>query len=164
MPAKNPRLTITMPPTLHAVFRRLSDLTGQSQSALIGELLQGSEGALIRMVKLLEASNLAKEQLQGKVAADLTSVQDDLERQLGIEMREEMGDLIGEAEEIIRRRPGIALAKRRAEAGPLDASKPPSSNRGVRSLTNATKTIAATSGGSKPEPLKRILKATGVGS
>lgn len=130
MPAKNPRITITMQPTLHAVFRRLSELTGQSQSAIIGDLLQGSEVALLRMVKLLEASNLAKENLKGKTAADLNSVQDDLERQFGLELTEHVGDLIGEVESIVRRRRGASLARRRDAPAPSTVQKPPLSNRG----------------------------------
>ena len=59
MPAKNPRLTITLQPVLAAQLRRLSELTGNSQSALIAELLEGSEPIFTRMIQVLEAAEQA---------------------------------------------------------------------------------------------------------
>lgn len=39
MPAKNPRLTVTLPPSVYTRVRRISNLTGQSASAFIAEML-----------------------------------------------------------------------------------------------------------------------------
>ena len=65
MTTKNPRLTITLQPALSAQFRRLSELTGQSQSSIIAELLSGSEPVLERMIRVLEAAEAAKGELRG---------------------------------------------------------------------------------------------------
>ena len=54
------RLTITLQPTLAAQLRKLSQLTGNSQSALIGELLEGSGPVFDRMIQVMEAAKTAK--------------------------------------------------------------------------------------------------------
>ena len=154
MPAKNPRLTITMQPGLHALLRRLSELTGQSQSALIFELLDGSAPVLNRVIRLIEASNDAKSELRGRLALDMAAAQKRIEIQLGLGL-EDMGegesvrDLLGEAEAIhFHRARGAASGKRSAaRVGSPSPQKPPSSNRGVRLLTNSRKT---TPGRAKP--------------
>ena len=56
MATKNPRLTITLQPSLAAQLRRLSELTGNSQSSLIAELLEGSGPVFDRMIKVMEAA------------------------------------------------------------------------------------------------------------
>ena len=134
MPAKNPRLTITMPPSLAAQLRRLSELTGNSQSAIISELLDGSQPVFSRMIQVLEAANDAKEAMRGRLVADMEHSQAKLERQLGLAM-DTMNDvtrpLLDEAEAIKRRARRGGQAKR--PAGTQSAGVTPLSNRGVRS-------------------------------
>ena len=171
MPAKNPRLTITMQPSLHALFRRLSDLTGQSQSALIAELLDGSQLALTRVVKLLEASNDAKESLRGFLASEVSIAQDRIESQLGLALEPEQSsigfDILAEVEKIKHRlRPSVARkGSLRASVAPVrtfpDPVPTPLSNRGVRSLTSTIKTIAVGLSPTKPKPLKHGVKNRG---
>ena len=71
MPAKNPRLTITLDPPLHALLRRLSELTGSSQSKIISEILDGSVEVFARLVHVLEAAEKAKGQIKGKAVEDM---------------------------------------------------------------------------------------------
>jgi hypothetical protein len=145
MPAKNPRLTITMQPALHALFRRLSELTGQSQSSLVFELLDGSQPAIYKVIQLIEASNNAKEQLAGSIGQDLESAQDRVEQQLCMVL-DRLGDgqfaqeTMWEAQAIKhRRRTGSAQRVRGGDG----AAPPPVSNRGVRSLTKQQKSAKA---------------------
>lgn len=138
-----------MQPTLHAIFQRLSELTGQSQSRLVFELLDGVQQPLMRVVRLLETADEAKANLNGSVAASLDDAQDRVERQLGLVLAD-----LGEPEYIrdsmftekvpFRSRPKAAPGKRSTRAQPLETvPKPPSSNRGVRYLTNGKKTTTA---------------------
>lgn len=136
MPAKNPRLTITLEPTLAAQLRRLSQLTGSSQSKLIAELLEGSEQVFSRLIQVLEAAETAKASLKGSTADSIKDAQTRVEHQLGLVLADfdtVTGDLLKEAEAInrrARRRPGQGSAARAATA-PVTGETPPS-NRGVR--------------------------------
>jgi hypothetical protein len=142
MPAKYPRLTITMRPGLHALLRRLSELTGQSQSALIFELLDGAEPVLARVIRLLEAATLAKDEMRGQLAQEMQGAQERIEQQLALSLdaigEDDVGELLNEQVEGPRRRRrkssrGAPLA---GGTGGLSAEPTPLSNRGVRSLTN----------------------------
>lgn len=143
MPAKNPRLTITLQPSLAAQLRKLSELTGNSQSALIGELLEGSGPVFDRMIQVLEAAKAAKESMRGKLADDMERAQSKMEGALGMVLEgfdEFTGSLLDEAEAVTRRaRRGPAV---RGVSGPGAAAPTPISNRGVRYDPKATKTIA----------------------
>lgn len=106
MPAKNPRLTITIEPTLHAQLRRLSELTGNSQSGLISELLDGAGPTLDRVIKVLEIAQDAKDAIRGKLADEMDAAQAKVEAQLGLALDafEDMSaPLIDMAETIERR-------------------------------------------------------------
>lgn len=143
MPAKNPRLTITLEPSLAAQLRKLSELTGNSQSSLIGELLEGSGPVFDRMIQVLEAAKVAKESMRGKIADDIEQAQAKMEGALGMVLEgfdQWTGSLLDEAEAVTRRaRRGPAP---RGVSGPAAAAPTPISNRGVRYDPKATKTIA----------------------
>ena len=143
MPAKYPRLTITMRPGLHAMLRRLSELTGQSQSALIFELLDGAEPVLSRVIRLLEAANQAKDEMRGRLAHEMRGAQERIEQQLALSL-----DAIGEGDAVqdallpIDQEGPRRRRRKRADArsAPTVAGEStPLSNRGVRSLTNTGK-------------------------
>lgn len=143
MPAKNPRLTITLEPSLAAQLRKLSELTGNSQSSLIGELLEGSGPVFDRMIQVLEAAKVAKESMRGKIADDIEQAQAKMEGALGMVLEgfdQWTGSLLDEAEAVTRRaRRGPAP---RGVSGPGAAAPTPISNRGVRYDPKATETIA----------------------
>lgn len=84
MPTKNPRLTITISPSLAAQLRRMSELTGNSQSALIVELLEGSGPVFDRLIKTLEAATAARSSITGAIGNSLDAAQVKLEKQLGL--------------------------------------------------------------------------------
>ena len=136
MATKNPRITITLEPQLHAVLRRLSQLTKNSQSALIGELLGESLPVFSRMVDVLAAAEEMRS--KGMAATDemkqaLERAQSRVETQLGLVMDDwDHGNRpILEAAEKVQRR-GAAAGKRSAASAPRSGSTP-LSNRGVRS-------------------------------
>lgn len=149
MPAKNPRLTITLQPSLAAQLRKLSELTGNSQSALIGDLLEGTGPVFDRMIQVLEAAKTAKESMRGKLADDMEQAQSKMEGALGVVLEgfdQFTGSLLDEAEVVTRRarRKGAASGAR-APSGGLGAAAPtPLSNRGVRSDPKPSETQAKT--------------------
>ena len=155
MPAKNPRLTITLQPTLAAQLRKLSELTGNSQSSLIGELLEGSGPVFDRMIQVMEAAKTAKESMRGRIAGDIEQAQARLEEGLGMALEgfdQWTGSLLDEAEAVARRaRRGPAP---RGVSGPGAAAPTPISNRGVRYDPKATKNIAQSRLKVRPEAQK----------
>ena len=166
MPAKNPRLTITLQHSLAAQLRKLSELTGNSQSALIADLLEGTGPVFDRMIQVLEAAKTAKESMRGKLADDMEHAQSKREGALGLVLEgfdEITGSLLDEAEAVTRRarRKGPAGAAR-APAGGLGAAAPtPISNRGVRYDPKATKNIAQSRLKVRPEAQKVRGKSRG---
>lgn len=166
MPAKNPRLTITLQPTLAAQLRKLSELTGNSQSSLIGELLEGSGPVFDRMIQVMEAAKTAKESMRGRIAGDIEQAQARLEEGLGMALEgfdQWTGSLLDEAEAVTRRarRKGPASGAR-APAGGLGAAAPtPISNRGVRYDPKATKDIAQSRLHVRPKAKKAGAKIRG---
>ena len=157
MPAKNPRLTITLQPTLAAQLRKLSELTGNSQSSLIGELLEGSGPVFDRMIQVMEAAKTAKESMRGRIAGDIEQAQARLEEGLGMALEgfdQWTGSLLDEAEAVTRR--GWASGRRTPRRG----SANPISNRGVRYDPKATKNIAQSRLKVRPEA-KKYGKKTG---
>lgn len=128
MPAKNPRLTITLDPSLKAKLERISALTGNSQGALVSELLEGSEPVFDRLIVVLEAAVVAREKISDEMFSDLSSAQEQIEKQLGLSL-----DLFESSA-----RPILKEAERVQRRGRKSPSKPrltPPSNRGVRSET-----------------------------
>lgn len=162
MPAKNPRLTITLQPTLAAQLRKLSELTGNSQSSLIGELLEGSGPVFDRMIQVMEAAKTAKESMRGRIAGDIEQAQARLEEGLGMALEgfdQWTGSLLDEAEAVTRRaRKGPA---ERDGAGLGAAAPTPISNRGVRYDPKATKDIAQSRLHVRPKAAKAGVKIRG---
>jgi hypothetical protein len=144
-------------------LRRLSQLTGNSQSALIADLLQGSGPVFDRLIQVLEAAEAAKGAMKGRLTGEMEEAQSKIEGAMGIAMENfDMftGSLLDEAEAVGRRaRQGRAKAGR----GGRDGTPPtPISNRGVRSDPIATKTIAPKKVRSRAAPQKQGVKIRGV--
>lgn len=170
MPAKNPRLTITLQPSLAAQLRKLSELTGNSQSAIIGDLLEGTGPVFDRMIQVLEAAKTATQSMKGKLANDMEQAQTKMENALGVVMEsfdEVTGSMLDEAKSVTRR----ARKKAPARAGeartpapsfaPELAESTPISNRGVRLDPTATKKIAQNRLRVRPKTEKSGIKIRG---
>lgn len=165
MTTQNPRLTITLQPTIAAQLRELSRLTGNSQSSLISELLDGSTAVFDRVIQVLTAAEGAKQALKGKLSEDMEKAQSRVEAQLGLVMEDfdnTTGALIDEMEAITRRgrRQGQPDAAAPA-ARPRARSATPPSNRGVRSDPTTIKKIAQKLTGAGPKPTKSKAKSRG---
>lgn len=162
MKAKNPRLSVTLQPSLAAQLRKLSELTGNSQSAIIGDLLDGSGPVFDRLIQVLEAAKTAKESMRGKLADDLEQAQGKMENALGIVMEgfdQFTGSLLDEAEAVTRR--ARKAPAKRGHSGIGAAAPTPISNRGVRLDPKATKEIAQSRVKVRREPVKRTSKTRG---
>jgi hypothetical protein len=147
MPTPNPRLTITLEPAVAACLRRLSEVTGNSQSKLIAELLEGSVPVFERVIATIEAAKTASAEIRGKVATDIDAAQSRIEAQLGFVMDEFDGATapLLEGVEAVKRRARKGAERRTSAAAPALAPRPaaglggsatPPSNRGVRSTAN----------------------------
>lgn len=173
MSTTNPRLTITLKPSVSAQIRELSRLTGNSQSGVISELLESSSPIFDRLITVLAAAEAAKAELGGQVKRDLEAAQTRVERQLGL-ILEDFADvtrpILDQAEGIRRRarrgaagRAGESLrptsgARRTAPKG----SATPLSNRGVRYDQSTTKPIADKQALVMAGPKKHGSKSRGV--
>jgi hypothetical protein len=147
MPALNPRLTITLKPSTSAQLRTLSDLTGESQSALIAGLLEANEETLGRLITVLQAAQDAKHALTDDLADGMKKAQAQIERQLGLSLESfdvATKPLLDEAERVVRRR--AKAVSRPAAARPVKAAPTPMSNRGVRLTTKKPKSSTGTRG------------------
>lgn len=124
-PMKNPRITITLQPKTHAIIKELSRLNDESQSAIVGSMLEQVTPVLERMIAIMQAAEQAKDAVRGRLAGDMEAAQAKVEQSLGIVM-EQFGEMeqpfLELFEDIKRRSPKAAAA----------ATTPPS-NRGVRS-------------------------------
>lgn len=136
MPTANPRITITLEPQVHALLKRLSELTGNSQSFLVGNLLLESVPVFERMAKLLQAAHRLQAEStesQARIKDSLVDAQSKLERQLGLTLEswdEVSTPLLDQAEEVGRR------GRARSRTGRPTST--PLSNRGVTPLPKGT--------------------------
>ena len=165
MTTKNPRLTITLAPLLSVQIRRISELTGNSQSAIISELLEGSEPVFTRIIQVLEAAQTAKESLKGKLTEDMEHAQGRMEKQLGLalgEFEDATAPLLATLETINRRSTRTAAtALQRGARTRASGVATPMSNRGVRYDLKATGKIAQVQSPVRAKAAKRGVKVRG---
>ena len=64
MPSRKPRVALTMPDDLNALFDRISELNGTPKTKLIVELLQAYEPVLTELLDTLEKIHADKENAQ----------------------------------------------------------------------------------------------------
>ncbi len=125
MPTANPRITITLEPELHAILRRMSELTGNSLSAIVAELLGTSMPVFERVVHALEAASEIQSSASGEIVQGLQRAQERLEGQLGLlmgDVDEDFRPLLDQAEKVKRRSRGGGGARRaRAAAASAEA-------------------------------------------
>lgn len=120
MPTLNPRITITLTPSVHALLRELSGLTGNSQSALVAELLETAAPVFERVVASLKAAATVHEEAKAQIAAGLDRAQSKLEEQMQLmltTMDEGTRPLLEEAEKVKRRAGRVASTPRPVTRG-----------------------------------------------
>jgi len=142
MPTLNPRVSVTLKPKTAAILLRVSELTKQSQSKMISELLESSEPVFERIIQVLTAALLVTEDLKESTRRSLESAESKLHEQLGLNM--DIFDnlakpLLDHAESINRRE---RKDRRDALDAPAETSAhPPYLTGGSGSPKTSTKTI-----------------------
>lgn len=143
MPTINPRINVTLSPSLYDLVSRLATHQRASKSQVLRELLEAAEPALQRAATLMDSASKASAAIKEKLGRSLSAAQDQAEAQLGLQLAHldaASEDLVSAAQAIRSRRPSRVLATVPADAGrarkPQD---PPSSNRGVKSPRRGVK-------------------------
>lgn len=144
MSTNKPRITITLEPKTAAQLKRISELTGNSQSSMVSEVLEQSSDVFDRLILVLEAAEQAKASSFGVTAKRLEEAQKRIEGHIGIVL-----DEFDHATLPLFGRPDVAVpagrdgsgaaAVRDAPAALADDAPTPLSNRGVRSTPDSRK-------------------------
>lgn len=150
MPTVNPRVQVTLSPSLDALVKRMALYTRSSKSQVLRELLEAAEPALERAATLMEAASMAAGEAKERLARSLEKAQDMAEDHAAIHLDRldrMTDDLVSQAEAVRGRRParkGLVLAP----AASPGAQNPPASNRGVKSAQPGGKR------GAQPVPVR----------
>ena len=120
MPTKKPRITITITDEQYAVLQDLSNVTGQSMSAAVVDLLETALPVLSRVAAVLEAAKNAPKEMRSGIAESFRQVEEQMMPLLAATNAQLEASMGKEAVDQIK-----ALA---AEKG----QRPPPTNRGVR--------------------------------
>ena len=150
MSTTKPRITITLEPVTALQLKRISELTGNSQSSMVSEVLEQATPVFERLIKILEAAEAAKQSAEAaqqsvviQSVGHLELAQRRVERQLGLvldDFDDASAPLLAELEEVQRRaRKGAPATGKGAARG---AASTPLSNRGVRSNLTAKKSTS----------------------
>ena len=146
MPTVNPRINVTLSPSLFGMVDELAKHQRVSKSMVLRELLEASEPALAQVVAMLKAAESMTEAARKGCSGhgfDHHQHGDKKDQALALAAGV-TADLVAQAEAIKGRRPGRQLARKRSAGGlavgtsaVADQSpapiRPPSSNRGVKS-------------------------------
>lgn len=130
MPTKNPRISVSLTPSLAALLNELAEETGDSSSSLVRGILMQTEPALGRMLQLVRAAKDAQGQIGAGVGRSMQRAAETLEDALAAadaRLGRAAGDLVAEAEAVRgRRRPtgsGGPAAARAAAADPRPVTR-----------------------------------------
>jgi hypothetical protein len=107
MPTANPRITITLTPETAAMLRELSAVTGNSQSAIVADLMAMSVPVFERVVAGIKAAQGLEASARAEIASGLQRAQEKLEDQLGLAMETmdtSFRPLLEHAEKVNRRK------------------------------------------------------------
>ena len=137
MPTTNPRINVTLSPSLDDLVARMAGLQRVSKSQVLRELLEAAEPALQRAAALMEAASKAHAGVLGELARGLEVAQDRAEAQMADHLAtlDTMNaDLVAQAQRVRGRRPAPGVRQAKAVApGRRAPQDPPPSNRGVKS-------------------------------
>jgi hypothetical protein len=106
MATLNPRITVTLTPAVYAVLREMSALTKNSQSAIVGDLLETSLPVFERIVLTLRAASTIEAEARTEIAAGMERAQANLEAQLDLSLHDfdtVSRPVLDEAEKVSRR-------------------------------------------------------------
>lgn len=150
MTTSKPRITVNLEPVTALQLKRISELTGNSQSSMISEVLEQASPVFERLIVVLEAAEKAKARVREQSVERLSDAQARIEAQLGLVLDDfdrTTAPLLEQVEKVQRRRRDSGT--RQGHAGATAPLPTPISNRGVRSTHKATKVIAHNDGSEK---------------
>ena len=147
MPTLNPRVNVTLSPSLDALVGQFAGLQRISKSTVLRELLEAVEPSIRQAVALMEAAKVANAKARTNIADDMEKAVKAAESVQGLMMAvaaHHTRDMVQEAEEVQGRRPAAGWRVAPPVSGPAPrpagrahrpvlAKRPPSSNRGVKS-------------------------------
>lgn len=143
MPTINPRVNVTLSPSLFALVEDLATHQRVSRSAVMRDLLESVEPGLAQVVAMMKAANELSDAAKDRLRLDLDETISSIELKRDKAMALAAGveaDLVAQAEAIRGRRPARAAGKRaaaRSAGGTAERSvkpkRPPTSKRGVKS-------------------------------
>lgn len=175
MPTINPRINVTLSPSLYGMVGELAKYQRVSRSMVLRELLEASEPALAQVVAMMRAAEDMSEAARRRLLQDMDSTITTMEIKKDQALAMAAGvtaDLVAQAEAIKGRRPARQLARKRSAGGLAGGTsavgdqspapiRPPSSNRGVKSKPQATNKIALSPLPSRAKPQKPEAKNRG---
>lgn len=145
MPSLNPRVNVTLSPSLDALLSQLAGFERVSKSSVLRELLEAAEPSLRQAAALMEAAKGASVSARANIVRDL---EQGLQAAQGVQhlalqvAANHTRDIVSEAQAIRGRRPsrparsvaGRAPATEGISAvkAPRTRKDPPTSNRGVK--------------------------------
>lgn len=140
MPTTNPRINVTLSPSMDALVSKLASLERVSKSMVVRELLEAAEPALASAVALMEAAEGASLEARKMIVRDMQTT---IDAARGVSQLAQSvatthtRDIVAEAEAIRGRRPArkprVSGGGGQASSAAKKAKRPPSSNRGVKS-------------------------------
>lgn len=137
MPTENPRVNVTLSPSLNALVGRVATLQRISKAAVLRELLEASEDGLQHAAALMEAAAGARQSAMKRLADDMEGslrAAERFEQEMRRRFAHSAKDLVADAEAVRGRRPRSsgAAAATRPPVGLKRRRNPPISNRGVK--------------------------------
>lgn len=140
MPTSNPRVNVTLSPSLHQLVDDLAQMQRVSKATVLRELLEASEPALLQAVAMMKAAKDMTAEARNAVAKDMERTLAQVERKTAGLLEAAAGitaDLVAEAEAIRGRRPARGGDARSAPRPGKKTAKrgrtPLPSKRGVKS-------------------------------
>lgn len=142
MPTLNPRVNVTLSPSLDLLVGQLAALERVSKSMVLRELLEAAEPSLRHAVALMQAAQGASVKARDRLVRDMQSSIDLANAASSLSFQvaaNNTRDMVAEAEAIRGRRPprrGSAAITPGGSPAPVkrlpSRSRPPLSNRGVK--------------------------------
>lgn len=140
MPTTNPRVNVTLSPSLDALVTALAGYERVSKSMVLRELLEAAEPALRQVVALMEAAKGASAKARKQIVSDLENGVKAAEGVQALMLQtaaHHTRDIVTEAQAVRGRRPSVTRARAAGAVaegrGSSVRKNPPSSNRGVKS-------------------------------
>lgn len=149
MPTNNPRVNVTLSPSLHALVVSLAKHQRVSKSTVLREFLEAVEPQLQQAVALMDAADRVGVEARKRMADDMQQGLEEAEHAAGIALQKAAAvtrDLVDQAEAIRGRRPArkttsavsVPVVAGRPSSGVTrkrsrQRKDPPPSNRGVKS-------------------------------